>query len=338
MNSTKEHTPVPKKSGCSSKATCPICCEVVNDCAKGKSNGDESIFCDGMCQDWLHRQCAGLSKAAFLYASKSVDLFFCPCCINKQQSNEISLLKQELRTLSSNISSLKLMIDEKLQPIAPSIPSGKTTYAESVNLTSAAKPTVVSPRIATVASDRKFNVVIYGVAESTKGTFRNTRKVEDTQKVEDVISSLKCQVGPNSIRDCIRLGKYNHMAPRPRPMLVNLNRVTDVRNVLSQVRTLPKPYVIKPDLPYEKRRIDKILLRERWSLIQSGVQPSSIKIRNSSLFVSNVVFGSVSDFTFSRSNISLDENDENDVITPTLTDNEPDDEDLSTSSSASQLQ
>ena len=58
---------------------CPICDESIVD-ATSHTSGQAAIFCEGLCKEWLHRQCAGLSKAAFDLASQSQDPFFCPQC------------------------------------------------------------------------------------------------------------------------------------------------------------------------------------------------------------------------------------------------------------------
>ena len=56
---------------------CPICSDAIED-AIGKKKGQCSIYCDGNCQEWIHRQCAGLSKAAFQSASSMDEPFHCP--------------------------------------------------------------------------------------------------------------------------------------------------------------------------------------------------------------------------------------------------------------------
>ena len=61
-----------------------------------------------------------------------------------------------------------------------------------------------------------------------------------------------------------------------------------------------RPYVIKPDLPPDKRAQEKILLKERWNLIQSGVDKTLIKIKRSSLLVKGSTFGHVKDAVFVR--------------------------------------
>ena len=46
-----------------SQFTCPICQDKIIDKADG--SGDDSIFCEGICDTWIHRQCARLSITAF---------------------------------------------------------------------------------------------------------------------------------------------------------------------------------------------------------------------------------------------------------------------------------
>lgn len=121
------------------------------------------------------------------------------------------------------------------------------------------------------------------------------------EKVESVISSLQCSVSTQSVRDCYRLGKYSTQLPRPRPLLVTLNRVSDVRSVLLKRGSLSKPLVIKPDLSPDQRVCENTLLRERWSLIQSGIDPRSIKISRPKMFVNNVLHGTASGLMYSIS-------------------------------------
>ncbi len=42
-----------------SSCHCAVCAKPINDAT------EDSIFCEGVCKDWMHRACAGLSKAAF---------------------------------------------------------------------------------------------------------------------------------------------------------------------------------------------------------------------------------------------------------------------------------
>ena len=91
------------------RVICPICSEIVED-AVGKRKGHDAIFCDGACHEWVHRQCAGLSKASFETASASDLPFFCPRCLLLQQANEISALKKSLEELTLEFASLKNLV------------------------------------------------------------------------------------------------------------------------------------------------------------------------------------------------------------------------------------
>ena len=76
----------------------------------------------------------------------------------------------------------------------------------------------------------------------------------------------------------------------PRPILAKLNRSADVSSSLSKRGSLNKPISINPDLSFEDRHLEANLLKERWSLIQSGTNRRDIKIRNKCLFVTNKLY------------------------------------------------
>ena len=73
----------------------------------GKKKGHQSIECNGPCHMWLHRQCAGLSRAAFDAAGASNDPFFCPQCVISNQNQEITTLKLKLDEVLNELSALK---------------------------------------------------------------------------------------------------------------------------------------------------------------------------------------------------------------------------------------
>ena len=87
---------------------CPICTEEIVD-SVGRKRGHESIFCDGRCQEleWVHRQCAGLSKVAFQAVSKSNDDFCCPHCVITKQAKNISALSATVSVLSRDVKVLQ---------------------------------------------------------------------------------------------------------------------------------------------------------------------------------------------------------------------------------------
>ena len=50
--------------------TCPICEEIVQDLPADKESeaghDHDAVFCEGKCNTWLHRRCAGLSRSLFV--------------------------------------------------------------------------------------------------------------------------------------------------------------------------------------------------------------------------------------------------------------------------------
>ena len=60
-------------------ATCPICCEEIVE-ATAPSDGQEAIQCEGKCEKWYHRWCAGVRKDVYAALTESSTPFFCPSC------------------------------------------------------------------------------------------------------------------------------------------------------------------------------------------------------------------------------------------------------------------
>ena len=132
----------------------------------------------------------------------------------------------------------------------------------------------------------------------------STRLEEDLTKV---ISEVDQSINSHSIKDIYQLGKYSPDNRKPRPLLMKFIRIADATSILSKRRSPHStPVFIKPDMSPTERRCESILLKERWSLIQSGVPREVIKFRGSRLLVRNKLHGRVisagSDFSFSCHN------------------------------------
>ena len=70
--------PPPKEKA--SKKAKSLVCKVCEDEVTDQSKTKDSIFCEGMCDGWIHRYCAGLSTTAFLHFQASSEPFICPHC------------------------------------------------------------------------------------------------------------------------------------------------------------------------------------------------------------------------------------------------------------------
>ena len=130
------------------------------------------------------------------------------------------------------------------------------------------------------SSRRRSNLILSGLPESCKGTPRYLRTSQDLECAGEILSSIDSLVTVNTICDCFRLGKYKENHSRPRPLLVKLSRPSDVQSILMGRKNLAsRPGIgIKPDLSADDRKIESLLLKERRSLIVSGVERKNIRI------------------------------------------------------------
>ena len=75
-------------------AICVVCDAVIQDPTEDDpSSGDQALFCEGKCEAWFHRKCAGLSKSAYSAASESEAPFYCLYCLQIVHAGEIAELK-----------------------------------------------------------------------------------------------------------------------------------------------------------------------------------------------------------------------------------------------------
>ena len=84
---------------------CDLCCAAV---VEGK---EEALQCEGECQLWFHRYCAGVSSSYFKELSSSSKPFVCLPCAHKTQQAVVSTLQSELATLRVEMDALRAALD-----------------------------------------------------------------------------------------------------------------------------------------------------------------------------------------------------------------------------------
>lgn len=124
-----------------------------------------------------------------------------------------------------------------------------------------------------ISEERKYNVIFFGLDESIGGTSRQKREREDLDRVVKIINDADSSLSASSIKDMFRLGKYAANSKKARPILVKFVRSADVTILFSRIKEIP----LKPDLSLTQRKMESILLKERWALIQSGITRNHIK-------------------------------------------------------------
>ena len=135
------------------------------------------------------------------------------------------------------------------------IPVTETNQSHSIPVKS---PSVPSPN----STDRKFNIIMYGIKESPPKTSKANHLDHDLQCIVNAFAEVEHTVDTSSIRDCFRLGKFKHDTQCPRPILIKFLRSTEVTMALSKLAAFRAPVAIKPDLTPEERNIESFLLKE----------------------------------------------------------------------------
>ena len=145
-------------------------------------------------------------------------------------------------------------------------------------------------------TERRFNLVLYGVRESPEGTNRYDQIESDTENVVKILHKISPSITDLSIRGCFRIGKFS--PTKTRPLIVVFLRVQDVCLIFQRLLpdVLPSGIAIKPHMSATEMKVESIVLGERWKLYtQSGVDKRQIKIRGRKLFIDSRLVGEVVD-------------------------------------------
>ncbi len=290
----KKQPGLQKSSNLASGASCGVCVKHIDD------NKEVSIFCDGVCQVWMHRICTGLSANAFKHAKESLDEYLCHYCSSL-------CLKEEVKTLKHQS------------------PPGPAAHIAESNTTCTAA-TDNSPHLIhqeTPGSERedrnhKFKLIVYGIKESPKGTPRTDRIKKDSDTISELLQDVDESVPQQSVRDCIRLGQYNES--RNRPVMIEFTRARDVTSNRRNLSRHPEISIITKD----QRKVESILLKKRWELINnSECERHQVRIKGNSLFVKYKKHGSVRNFEYVNNSNSIDDTSEITPLVPTEGTNPP---------------
>ena len=94
----------PKKNASGSKTSCDLCTKLI---AEDK---EQAIQCEGTCQQWYHRYCAGVSTKLFKHLSSNDSPFICMSCRQQFQDAQVSQLQSEVANLRSELLELRKLV------------------------------------------------------------------------------------------------------------------------------------------------------------------------------------------------------------------------------------
>ena len=216
--------------------------------------------------------------------------------LNKQ-TQEIDSLKQLVKTLTNDLTLIKNQLSASRENLGQTSEScddrGTVTDLNTITGTKSIPnrhQTTSNASTNYPTSDRKYNVIVYGIDENPPNTKRHTRLKNDIKAFHNALVSASIQIEPSAIKDCFRLGKYKSGSEYPRPLLIKFLRSTDATYLLTSKTQLKHPIYIKPDLTPLEKSNESLLLKERKILIQKGTDRQHIKLRNSHLYVNDQPF------------------------------------------------
>ena len=214
-------SPFPRGGLSRDSVTCSVCEETIPDATKAEQTQD-LIFCAGKCATWLHRQCAGLSVSAFKLLDNSEEPYLCPNC-------KLDAQKIEMDNLKKQIADLRSVVEQKI-----TLPTTNISNSSTRSFSSPSSSSASSHHFS--ANILKFNIVMYGIAESPEGTKKPERDTKDLESVVEVIRVLDSFLDAKSVRDCFRLGKFSR--DKCRPILIKFTCARYASSILSNSRKL----------------------------------------------------------------------------------------------------
>jgi len=144
---------------------------------------DEAVFCEGVCQGWLHRKCAGLTR---LSLGELDTQYLCTHCAMESQGKEISKLTDTIKGLSTAITTL-------------------TETIISLQATVTKQPPIVNQHLNDVTEaktvDRSMNIVVYIIEESPPTIPRSDRTKRDLDNLLSMLCTIDSSIQNASIND-----------------------------------------------------------------------------------------------------------------------------------------
>ena len=112
--STKANTAAASSGKATSESSDPratenLCAVCEQKIVEGK---DQALFCEGLCQRWFHRYCAGVSVHHFNALSASSDPFHCFGCFQETCATEVKILRETISSLKAEVSTLRDSLGE----------------------------------------------------------------------------------------------------------------------------------------------------------------------------------------------------------------------------------
>ena len=144
---------------------------LLSTCCHGK---DESLFCNGDCQQLLHRYCAGVSLSCYKEIKGKGDSFYCYGCSERRNKRDLAVLKHTVELLKQEIAELKKTLSQ-VQSESANVPRqdcGTHSQPSYASITGSGEPvTDTGPKPQVVTTKERYHLgrkFICGIKECQK--------------------------------------------------------------------------------------------------------------------------------------------------------------------------
>ena len=282
--------------------TDPVAAGVGASCAKcKKKTGDNWIGCD-VCGAWLHIDCTGISKDDFIVIRRNPGLLWCcDFCLPSAKAKFTNTSSNELR-----FEKVEKKMDEVISLVKEFIEKPTANERKMDEVISHVKEFVEKPNLEnfnadnrstpTEQTDHTRELRIAGIPEyACLTTSDKARRIDifshEEKSIGDVLNHLG--VDRDTVASAFRLGPFNRGSQRPRTLVVRFNNEFTVNKILarsSMLSTFKGNYrdsqydvFISKSLTRAEQSKEKMALKKRRELIDSGVDAKTLKVRNGEL-------------------------------------------------------
>ena len=109
-------------------ATCDLCCKPIVE------DRDEGLLCEGTCNRWLHRYCAGVTETQYEALQDSPLPFLCFMCSQSKQAAVIKVMQEKIDSLTAEVIELRSNVADlhaELQLVTSSNTDGEPTKSSA---------------------------------------------------------------------------------------------------------------------------------------------------------------------------------------------------------------
>jgi len=271
----QESTNSKKKKAEGENCICPVCLKNIIDCTE-QNEGHDAIYCEGVCDGWLHRQCAGLSKVVFTSFQNSDKPFHCPHCRINNYELQLNNMKSTITSLEQRVNSLESQVSNLQQHIVASNNDQtlmNTDGTANKTATPTSPPTTddstnhIGSIISTFLNEEKekakrcLNLIVHNVNESTSDD-GPTRKQHDIRTISSIFQQQLNITA--TITKAFRIGQHKE---KPRLLKISVSTESEKAAILQnciKLRSSSNPpdmqkIYITPDLTPKEQELNKKL-------------------------------------------------------------------------------